>query len=384
MDTDTASTINNATAASPTANALSRFIAAYNSNRSAAATNSFNDRTLAIEPDEIFAARAQERSDFLPNLNDPITGMLRIAADCIVQYGKNNSSPLDKRLPWAAPLALSNYGLSNNYDDLSGQYSGRLPRSADTSATLITGTNNLPVILNSGVQLSATTCPGWSADVAEIWNNWKDHVFYAVAKAYAPNNVVAASLPDPCAADECITVDGATDVAAVLIFAGTKLSGQSRNNDANPAYTSAAKSTVTNFLESVNVAAIQQNTPTALSPRVFSKSPVGGNDTVMCIRTSVVTGLYVDPTCSATSACTTDAGAPSGLASYRSGGGTGNVNNCNAGSNTVLPACQTLVDRIKSNNCSCKKAATDFIGKKCLGGFTEPKCQTAYNALTTC
>ena len=381
LDTDTASAINTATASSTTPNAQSRFIAAYNSNRSAAATNSFNDRTLAIEPDEIFAARAQERSDFLPNLNDPITGMLRIAADCIVQYGKNNLlGPLDKRLPWAAPLALSNYGLPNNYDDLSGQYSGRLPRSADTSATPIIGTNNLPVILNSGVQLSATTCPGWSADVAEIWNNWKDHVFYAVAKAYAPNNVVAALLPDPCVADECITVDGATDVAAVLIFAGQKVAGQSRNNDANPAYTSSEKSTVTNYLENPNATSIQQNSPTMLSPRVFTKAPAGGEDTVMCIRSNFLTGLYVDPTCAATSVCSVDANPPSGLAGYRSG----NVNNCNAGSNNVLPACKTLSDRINSNNCSCKKAAKDFISKKCLGGFAEQKCQDAYTSLTGC
>ena len=188
------------------------------------------------------------------------------------------------------------------------------------------------------------------------------------------------NLPNPCAADECITVDSATDVAAVLIFAGDKVSGQSRNNDANPAYSSSDKSTLTNYLEGVNATAIQQNSPTILSPRVFSKVPAGGNDTVMCIRADAVTGLFVDPTCIATSICSTDARSPSGLAGYRSG----NVNNCNAGSNKVLPACQTLVNRIASNNCSCKKAANDFIGKKCLGGFTQQKCQDAYTSLAAC
>ena len=59
LDTDAASTINNATASSITPNALSRYIAALNSNRTAAATNSFNDRMAFITAADIFAGRAQ-------------------------------------------------------------------------------------------------------------------------------------------------------------------------------------------------------------------------------------------------------------------------------------------------------------------------------------
>ena len=382
LDTDTASAINNATAPSATTNALSKFIAALNSNRTGGATNTFNDRLAFITADDIFANRAQKRSDFLPNLTDPNTGMLRKLADCIVWFGQKNPLPLglaDKRLPWAAPLTNNNYGDSTNYNDATGQYSGRLPYILDDTQAATLNLLLLGTPLPANQNLS-NFCPNWNT-YNEFWTNWKDHVFYAVAKAFAPNNSAVASLPNPCAADECITVDSATDVAAVVIFAGEKVSGQNRNNDANPAYTSSDKSAVTNYLEGVNATAIQQNTPNIASPRVFSKTPAGGNDTVMCIRTDVVTGLlYVDPTCAATSACSTDARAPSGLAGYRSG----NVNNCNAGSNKVVPACQTLADRIGANNCSCKKAAKDFISKKCLGGFTDPKCQAAYTTLTTC
>lgn len=378
LDTDTASAINNATASSTTANALSRYIAAFNSNRTAAATNSFNDRLVFITPDKIFGDRAQKRADFLPYLTDPNTGMLRAAADCIVRYGQTNAlSPADKRLPWAAPLALGNYGITGSYDDDATlpHYSGRLPYLTDNSAASLPA--NTTVQAAGNVLLSISFCPGWSSNVAEFWDNWKDHVFYAVAKAFAPNNLVVASLPNPCTADECITVDSATDVAAVLIFAGQKVAGQSRNNDANPAYTSSDKSAVTNYLENVNATSILQNSPTILSPRVFTKAPAGGDDTVMCIRSNAVTGLFVDPTCAATSVCNTDA---TGLASYRSG----NVNNCNAGSNNVLLACKTLSDRINSNNCSCKKAANDFISKKCLGGFTNQKCLDAHTSLAAC
>lgn len=382
LDNDTVNAINNATGTpAPAMNALSKFIAALNSNHTAAATNTFNDRLVFITPDEIFADRAQKRSDFLPYLTGPNTGMLRKLADCFVQYGQKNGSPLnplDKRLPWSAPLTNNNYGNSNNYNDAADQYSGRLPYILDDSATL---TVNLPLLNLLGetppksLDLS-NFCPSWGT-YDEFWTNWKDHVFYAVAKAFAPNNLVAASLPNPCAADECLTVGTATDVAAVLIFAGEKVSGQNRDNDTNPAYTSSGKSTVTNYLEAVNATAIQQNTPNMASPRLFSKTPAGGNDTVMCIRSNAVSGLYVDPTCAAISTCSADA---SELAGYRSG----NINNCKLGTKDVLPACQTLADRIGSNNCACKKAAKDFISKKCLNGFTEPKCENAYTSLTTC
>ena len=381
LDSDSASSINNATAASATANGLSQYIAAFNSRRTAAATNTFNDRLVVVTPQEIFAEQSQKRGDFLPPLTDPTTGMLRAAADCIVQYGKTNWLGLsDKRLPWASPLGTTNYGLASNYNDASGQYSGRLPYIVNASAAIFTGTNNFPILGNGSILLPNPpnpTCAGWNATVAEFWNNWKDHVFYAVAKAFAPSNYFAASAANPCAVDECLTVDASTDVAAALIFSAEKVTGQTRNNDANPAYTSTDKGAVTNSLEGVNATAILQNTPNIATPRVFSKTPAGGNDTVMCIRVDPATGLYVDPTCAASSICTTDATA---LGGYRSG----SVNNCNVGSNQVLAACQTLANRISANNCSCKKGAKDFISKKCLSAIVEPKCINAHTSLTAC
>ena len=380
LDADAASTINNATATSTSANALSRYIAAINSIRTATATYTFNDRLAFITPDDIFADRAQKRSDFLPYLSDPNTGMLRAAADCIVQYGKTNlAGILDKRLPWAAPITLSNYGIAGNYDDdaATPRYSGRLPYKADDSAAILSGTNN-PTVIPGGILLTASVCPGWSSVQQAFWGNWKDHVFYAVAKAFAPNNPVAAILPDPCTLDECLKVDGATSIAAVLIFAGSKLSGESRNNDANPVYTSADKSNVLNYLEGVNATAIQQNSPTIVSPRQFSRT--AGNDSVMCIKADPITGLYVDPTCTATSLCSLNARPPSGLAGYVSGV----INNCKVGTKSVLAACQNLANALSNNNCSCKKSANDFISSQCLNGFTNPKCQNAYNALLAC
>ncbi len=173
-------------------------------------------------------------------------------------------------------------------------------------------------------------------------------------------------------------MDGVPGFAAVVIFAGIKQPGENRNNDANPAYTSADKSNAANYLEGVNATAILLNSPSLGAPRQFSK--VAGDDTVMCVFQDPTLGMTVDPTCAATSQCSIDSRLPSGLAGYRSV----NINNCKVGKNRVLPACQTLADRIDSNNCSCKKAAKSFISNLCLDGFTKPKCQDAYDSLRAC
>lgn len=380
LDSDTASAINNATAPSATANALTRFIAALDSDRTPATNDQFNDRVVYISPNDIFAKRVNLREDVDPALTDPTTGMLRLMADCVVRYGKTNFLGLvDKRLPWAAPLTISNFGTATLYDDGTGIYSGRFPYRADNSAAFIGGTGNSNVLAAGGVLLQDTgsqPCLNW-APVDEFWDNWKDHAFYAVAKAFAPNNLAAGTAVSPCLIDECLTVDGVTGIAAVVIFAGRKQTGQTRNNDSNPAYTSVQKSNPANYLEAINALSIQNNSPNMAMPRIFTK--VTGNDTVMCVRLDPdpTVGLFLDPTCGTTAVCSADGNS---LAGYRSG----NTNNCKVGNQDVLPACQTLVDRINSNNCVCEKYAKQFIKKQCLDGFSLTTCQDAYNNLLAC
>ena len=384
LDTHAASGINNATSRSPTANALTRFIAATNSERTAAGGDAFNDRLAFVTASDIFAHRAQIRSDFLsyltdPNLPtspnvDPNYGMLRMLADCFVGYAKHNSTGPDKRLPWAAPLANSDYGDTNNYNDAVNQYSGRLPYRLDTSAAIQpkNALATLELVAANRNLTNSTICPNWSTR-DEFWMNWKDHVFYAVAQAFAPNSAVATNT-DPCAAtSECMTVDGTTKVAAVLIFGGIRQAGQSRNTNAE--YSSPDKSNPANYLEGINLTSIQQNTPSAASPRQFSNS--AGNDTVMCITNHLTLGMIVDPTCGATN-CRPDGAS---LAAYRSG----TTNICLKGKDKMQPACKTLVDRISANNCYCKSKATEFVSRECLTkGFTTTKCLNAYSGVNSC
>jgi len=372
LDTHAPSGISNSSV-SGVGNALTRFIAAEDSDRTAAAGDSFNDRLLVIKPSEIFERHVEARADFIPylttgdaTLSPPIaTGVLATAADCIVAYGRSNQAANDKRLPWAAAVTFTNYGSQTNYADASNYYSGRLPMFVPISDA---ATSNNAVGAGSRL-LTNSVCSGWSG-VDEFWDNYKDHFFYAVAKAFAPNNPAAASQSDPCSAGECLTVDGVSGFAAVLVFANKRQSTQSRVT--NTDYTSPDRGNVANFLEGVNATSIQDTGAAASRP--FSRS--AGNDVIVCVRHDASAGLVVDANCSNINVCTADADI---LLSYRSG----NTNNCKAGKK-VIQACKNAEERLKSNNCSCKKAAEEYLDKPCIDDLGNSKCPPHIASLEAC
>lgn len=381
LDRDVASGIDNRTATAATANQLTRYIAASNSDTTSATNDAFNDQLVAIQPSEIFANSVQLRPDLDPMLTGPTSGMLRRVADCLVDFNKTTEYSLagnpDRRLPWAAPLAATSsiYGAEANYNDgsaIAKQYAGRLPYTVDNSASAGEADNDrydfAPLIKNG-------VCPGLDLATENVWKNWKDHIYYAVAPAFSAYDNVFWSTADPCAnpSATCYTVDGVDDIAAVVIFAGPKQGAQSRNNNANPSYVSSDRNSASNFLEGANLSAIQTN-PTSPVARTFSKT--AGNDTVMCIRVNG-SGLYVDPTCGKSSSCTTYGNS---LAGYRSG----STNNCKSGVNGIVATCQTLTDRLNENNCSCEVAAKTFISRDCLNGFTATKCTQAHTSVDNC
>lgn len=374
---ESASGINNATPPSSTPNAVTTYIAATDSRKSATLDNTFNDRLVFITPGEIFAARSEKRADFSPYLVDADEGMLKMLVECVAAYGQTNITSNDKRLPWTAPTSLGagNYGTSTSYNDSTGTYAGRFPYIADNSATT---TSNSAVQGNANRLLNTSLCPGWPASGEnEFWANWKEQVFYAIAPAFRPtsDNLANAQNANPCASADCLSVVGPTgtvdDFAAVLIFSGKKQAGQSRNTDAQRADTQ-------NYLEGVNATAMQN--PTTASARTFSM--IEGNDTVMCVKAVSANNIVADPTCSVvittpTSSCPADGAA---LAAYRSG----NTNNCKVGRREVLQACRDLERSLDRNNCSCERGARDFIQRRCLDGFGSERCQDAYNDLLAC
>ena len=368
LDADAASTINNATVPpAPPPHVLTRFIAAMNSDHTASTSDAFNDRIAFITPREIFTAHVEKRADFLPYLHDPVSGMLKEVAECVAGYGNKG----DGRLPWAAPLVYANYGLNASYNDDPGLISGRLPKYVDDSCSATGGA--------SCTLFDVNLCSNFT-DREEFWENFKDHVFYAVADAFSPDSTVASD-PDPCSTEECLTVEGTPDMAAVLIFAGKKQTGQNRNTETDysspqKSFWSTSTAPYSNFLEGSNALSIQDNTADFASPRTFTK--YSGNDTVMCIRKDSVSGMmFVDPACGASSTCSVDGSA---LDAYRSG----TANACKIGKKDVLPACEVLVDSINDNNCSCEKAAKQFIKKPCLDDLGHSKCVSVITDLQAC
>lgn len=365
LDTDVASGIINSVISS-TQFGLTRFIAAQDSDRTAPTNDLFNDRFVVVTPEEVFARRAQLRSDFLTPLLDPTTGLLRKAADCIAKYGMNNSPANRKALPWAAPLALSRYEDKSYYADQSNLLSGRFPYTVPVSRT---ATNNTLVPIAGTLLLSSVCGSGWDTKTANYWEAWKDHFFYAIADAYKPGNAQSEG-PTPCnIPGKCLRLDdGSGPFAAVLLFAMDRQAGQSRVTNLD--YSSTDKGNPANYLEGANLAAIQQNNAANAAWGVFTKT--GVNDALMCIRPD----LSVDPTCANTSACTLDADI---LLSYRSG----TTNDCKVGKK-ARPECESAVDRLKANNCGCKKQGQDYIKKPCIDKLDSAKCVNAISALEAC
>ncbi len=392
LDTDVASGVDNATAAS-VAHALTRFIAAAHSDLTASTSDAFNDQLMPVLPDDIYTRHVKRRNDFEAFMTDPLTGMLRKSADCLAAYGRSNDfGVVFKELPWAAPLDVGTFGNVTLYSDSSNTLSGRLPRTVPLSASANPFRTSS---YTATAMLDELQCTGWNG-VDEFWDKWKDHLFYAVGRAHRPNTPMI-FLNDPCSVDECVNVQDPdnikTNMAAVIIFSGERLTGQGRNNNANPSYLSNDKADPANYLEGVNVTAIQTNPTSGSAPnRLFSKTT--GNDTIMCLRSlpaGAGTELFVDPTCGTSARCVTDGGL---LAAFRSG----TTNTCRVGTSGIAAACEAIARDIDINNCpgdgttfdsmgqpySCDRAARDFVGYECLQGFASARCQLAHTALSNC
>lgn len=199
---------------------------------SAGPGNGVNDGLLAITPREIFAAVRQRH-----NFQAQILEHLRRLSLCVAAYGgRNKAGPGDLRLPWAASLSPQNPNSDAAYGDEVGRTIGHLPYSVAASKA---ATANL---MQRATLIDAGSCPPPWSKLDELWyQNWKDHLFYAVAGAYAPN----AAAPGLC--NPCLSVNGAGRYAAILIFAGPAIGTQRRSLERD-------KAAIGNYLEDANAA----------------------------------------------------------------------------------------------------------------------------------
>lgn len=219
LDSDTV--IDNA-AVSTTANATSQF--------RLGTSAQLNDQMIFITRDDIFNA-IRRRADFADPARNPLRLMTKKAAECIADYGRRNRYSFwpypinanDKRLPWSGRLRspVTDYWTDGNYDDADNLLSGRLPYQVNTSDS---DTNNL--ISNSNpyqLKSDGSNCPSvtdWPT-YYPWWTNWKDHLYYALADDFSPSSGATAC-------GTCLTVNGTSTYAAVVMFAGKKLASQVR------------------------------------------------------------------------------------------------------------------------------------------------------------
>jgi len=161
---------------------------------------------------------------------------------CIADYGKRNPGGAgDKRLPWPAPVDLVQYRTAAQYNDTAlGELSGRVPnvvndsnsRTGNTSAGLLTACN-------------AATVPEWTPEMSTLWQHWKDHLFYAVARDFRPD------APPAAGCGTCLSVNGSGTYAGVVMFAGPRLAALGQTRDEPPMNTD-TRGSIGNYLEGRN------------------------------------------------------------------------------------------------------------------------------------
>lgn len=213
--------------------------------------NTFNDRIITISQQDIFNA-IQKRSDFI-NLMDNTTHEL---AECVAEFGKSNLLVNDFRLPWPAAIGLAgnDYRDSRQYIENPGIHLGRFPVDVSATDAALNNQGGNFLLENNYIAVNAlyTHCRDLNTDAAgtfnnverRIWQNWKDHFFYALGNDFDAN--ATTPTPDPCT--NCLSVNGAGNYAAIVFFSGARLNGQSRNTIPDPD----EKNNINNYLEGAN------------------------------------------------------------------------------------------------------------------------------------
>lgn len=270
---DAVGSFNNASV-SNTANANSPF-------RMGDPNTQIGDQMIFITKQEIWNAMIKREPALLIKLDT----MTLETARCIANFGKYNKiagvpSTSNKSLPWPAQLSLTDYTDNVKYNDNNnGDLVGRVPYRVNTSQNDAHNSILSPYYL---LQASGTNCPT-PADWASIypwWENWKDHLFYAISDRYKPAYATTTACTSG-SSGHCVTVNRSVNLgnyAAVVIFAGKKLSGQIRTD----------KSVVSAYLEGRNNTNIDSAHPsgyenyqaeTAVAPPSSTF-----NDIVYCIK----------------------------------------------------------------------------------------------------
>lgn len=228
---------------------------------------SINDQIVFITRQDIWNA-VQKRTDF----NTMLNLLTQRVAECLANYGNNNSNYNNNSLPWPAQLVLSDYAVNNNYIDVpntsysnSYSYSGRVPYVVNNSESASGNSISYPYSL---LQSNGANCPNpanWAA-IYPWYDNWKDHLFYALSNEFGPQ------YGNTNACGSCVTVNG-NKYAAVVMFANSRIGTQVRTSSAD-------RGNISNYLESNNAT----NYPDTSGMKSYKTATSSINDVLYCIK----------------------------------------------------------------------------------------------------
>ncbi|MGB5398349.1 MAG: hypothetical protein WBN96_14475, partial [Gammaproteobacteria bacterium] len=231
------------------------------------------------------------RTDFITKMDN----LTQALAMCLVEYSKNNSV---RRLPWPAPLdfAGDDYKEDVNYTDGSILYAGRFPYQIDDS--------NAVIGVAGDILLDRTECQSLTLDdgtvvtfaandeYRKLWENWKDHFYYALSEVYEPVPAPAPITECNTVVNDCITVDPypytATPIAraGIVFYSSSRRPGQSRNAPP-PIGDVDDKAVISNYLENNNDAVFNAAIGTE-ADYYQSTDPDNSNDYMWCITNEAI------------------------------------------------------------------------------------------------
>lgn len=215
--------------------------------------DSFNDQAVYITRDMLMTTVEQR--------------VAREARYCLAQFAASNLG----RFPWAAPMSDP-----LTFADQAGTRFGRIPLSFGATEQsefgAVTGSLSWPASMQPGIRCF---------DSATWWGYWSPSILFHVAPAYDPTRSPAG----PCAG-ACLTVNGASDVKAVVIVAGRALAMPNQlNRDVPP-----GRANIANYLETEPVSGIaDQNGPASGQYAKAQPQPLATpafNDRVECLQES--------------------------------------------------------------------------------------------------
>ena len=292
---DSANGINNSTLVTPSS--PNPLVTDFSSFIAGTASTTFNDKLVYITRADIWNA-IKKRSDF----NNYLRAMTRLAAECTAMYGTQNSSWWDQRLPWASNPSLSGtsvpiYAVNASYDDTNSGMSGRLSFRVETSRSATANSLFSTTDYGTSSRYLFTPFPsycGYSADQKVWYDNWKDQLFYALSNEYKPS---AGSFTS---CGTCLKINGSGNYAAVVIFAGEKLT-DAAGQVTQPRSLATDKGSIGNYLEGRNSSnhpnsAGNGNYQAAAASSTFNDIVYGinaSNLAVMCYKASTNAMVFV-------------------------------------------------------------------------------------------